>query len=131
MPARSEPAAQVRHLRHLRRQEGVATVWALAWIAVCLTMGWVGLVAAGAVAAQHHLDGSAELASLAGAAALQEGRDGCAVARQTAGDNGVHVVNCSLVAGDLVVAAEDTVPLPFGIDGTLSSAARAGPDAGS
>ncbi|MBA2559071.1 MAG: flp pilus-assembly TadE/G-like family protein, partial [Propionibacteriales bacterium] len=85
----------------------------------------------GAVAAQHHLDGSADLASLAGAAALQQGRDGCAVARQTAADNGVHVVNCSLVAGDLVVAVEDTVPLPFGIDGILSSAARAGPDAGS
>jgi secretion/DNA translocation related TadE-like protein len=110
-----------------RGETGYATIWALGWIAACATLGWVALLAAVAVATQHHLDGSADLASLAGAAQLQLGRDACAAVRSSAADNGVSVRDCSVDGTDVVVTVEASVPLPFGIDGALTSVARAGP----
>ncbi len=110
-----------------RSDSGFATVWALAWIGVCLTLGWIGLLSAGVAAAQHHLDGSADLVSLAGATELGTGGDGCSVAAQIATDNGVRVAACAVQGNDLVGSVQDTVVLPFGLDGTLTSAARAGP----
>jgi secretion/DNA translocation related TadE-like protein len=116
------PATQRR-----RPEGGYATIWALGWIGACATLGWISLLAAVVVAAQHHLDGSADLASLAGAAQLQSGRNACAAARLTAVDNGVSVRDCSVDGADVVVVVETTVPLPFGIGGALTSVARAGP----
>lgn len=110
-----------------RSDTGYATLWALGWIAACTTLGWISLLAAVVVAAQHHLDGSADLASLAGAAQLQSGRDACAAVRSTAAGNGVSVNKCSVEGTDVVVTLTTTLRLPFGIDGALTAAARAGP----
>lgn len=110
-----------------RPETGYATIWTLGWIAACMTLGWISLLAAVVVAAQHNLDGSADLASLAGAAQLQSGGDACAAVRSTAADNGVSVVECSVDGTDVVATVEATVSLPFGIDRALTAAARAGP----
>lgn len=125
MPAADPAASAASSRRDLR---GSATVWALAWMGVCLTLGWISLVAAAVVAAQHHLDGSADLSALAGAEDAERGHDGCAAARRTASDNAVRLVGCSVSGGDVVVTVEARVALPFGLGGALRSAARAGPD---
>jgi len=110
-------------------EAGSATVWALAWMGLAGVVGWIGVLIAVVVAAQHHLDGSADLASLAGASALQSGRDACAAARKTATDNGVELRTCSVRSSDVLVTVKDGVSLPFGASGSLESAARAGPAA--
>lgn len=109
-------------------ESGSATVWALVGMGLCAAVGWISLLVAAVVAAQHHLDGSGDLAALAGASALQHGEDACSVARQTAADNGVHVAACSVRSSDVLITVEDAVPLPFEVSGRLRSAARAGPD---
>jgi secretion/DNA translocation related TadE-like protein len=114
-------------IRSPRDESGSATIWALAFMGVSAALAWIGLWAASAVALQHHLDGSADLASLAGAAVLQSGGDACAVARETAKDNAATVVACSVVHSDVLVTVKESVQLPFGLPGSFQSAARAGP----
>lgn len=108
-------------------ESGSATIWGLVAMGMCAAVGWLSLLVATVVAAQHHLDGAADLASLAGASALQHGEDACTAARQTAADNGVRVAACSVLSSDVLVSVEDALSLPFGVPGTLRSAARAGP----
>jgi secretion/DNA translocation related TadE-like protein len=107
---------------------GFATVWALAWIIVSLTVGWAALLCAAAVAAQHHLDGSTELASLSAAASLQHGGDPCRAAALVAADNAVVIAGCRIDGADVVVSAVTTLSLPLGMHPRLTSTARAGPD---
>lgn len=114
-------------MSHRRSDRGIATVWGLGWLVVCLTIGWICLLASAVVASQHHLDAAADLASLDGAARLQSGADGCAAAQHSAHSNGVRVTACRLDGEDIVVTVEDTVALPFDLDGRLVSTARAGP----
>jgi secretion/DNA translocation related TadE-like protein len=109
------------------REDGVATVWAIMWIFVCLTIGWVGVVIAAVVAAQHRLDAAADLSALSAAAELQRGRDACRAAADIARDNGVGVARCRVDRDDVVVTVARTVGLPFGVHGSLTSTARAGP----
>lgn len=108
-------------------ESGFATVWGLSWILVCLSIGWTCLVASAVVARQHHLDAAADLASLAGAARLQVGLDGCPAARQTADGNDVRLTQCRVDGDDVVVTVADSVVLPFGLAGRLVSTSRAGP----
>lgn len=110
-----------------RRDEGFATVWGIAWIVVCLTLGWLTLVVASAVARQHHLDGAADLAALSGAARLQRGGEACFAARTIATDNDADVLSCAIDGDDLVVEVTDVVNLPMGLDIRIVAQARAGP----
>jgi secretion/DNA translocation related TadE-like protein len=112
--------------RH-RFEGGFATVWAAGWIFVCLSIGWVSLLVTAVVATSHHLDSAADLVSLAGATRVQAGSDGCTAAQQVADSNGVELTACRVLADDVVVTVEASVALPFGLDGRLSSTARAGP----
>jgi secretion/DNA translocation related TadE-like protein len=90
-------------------------------------VAWIGLWAASAVAFQHHLDGSADLAALAGATAFQSGEDACGAARQTAKDNTATVVACTVRDSDVLVSVQGNLQLPFGLPSAFQSAARAGP----
>ncbi len=112
---------------HTRRDDGVATVWGLTWIFVTAMVGWLGVVAAAIMSAQHHLDGAADLSSLSGAARLQRGGDGCAVAAVIAQANEAALSRCRLEGSDVIVTLTGSIALPFGLDGSLTSAARAGP----
>jgi secretion/DNA translocation related TadE-like protein len=107
--------------------DGIATVWGLAWLVVLLSLGWLAVMSAGVAAAQHHLDGAADLAALSGAARLQRGGDACAVARQIAAANTADLTDCRIEGNDLVVTVRGSVQLPFGLDGTMRAQARAGP----
>ena len=106
---------------------GVATVWAVAWIVACSTMGWLGLLGAMIAAAQHHLDGSADLISLSAAARLQRGGDACGTAAELAEDNAVDLESCVVDDADVVVTVSGDLALPFGLDGRMTAVARAGP----
>lgn len=113
--------------RWTRPDSGFATIWAVGWILVCLSIGWLSLLAAAVVARQHHLDSTADLASIAAATRVQVGSDGCAAAQQVAERNGVELTACGVHDDDVVVTVEDRADLPFGLDGRLMSKARAGP----
>ncbi len=111
--------------RNARGQTGYATIWALAWLAACLTLGWVGVAAAAVVTAQHHLDGAADLAAVAAAAELQRSGNGCPTAASTAAANGVRLANCAVSGSDVQVVVATAVTVPFRL--TLKAVARAGP----
>jgi secretion/DNA translocation related TadE-like protein len=108
-------------------ERGVATVTALGWAVVLLTLGWIAVVGAAVAAAQHHLDGAADLAALAAAQAAQTGQDGCAAAAHVASSNGVIVRACERDDVDVVVTVADHLDLPWSLDRAITATARAGP----
>lgn len=110
-----------------RREHGMATVWAVGWMAVCLTVAWVALVLAAAAARQHQVDGAADLVSLSAAARLQRGGDACAAAASVAGANRVVLDECQVDGTDVRVAVRAPLDLPFGIHRWVRGEARAGP----
>lgn len=112
----------------IRGERGIATVWAVTWIVCCLCVGWLALVLAMAVAKQHHLDGAADLVSLSAASQLVAGGDACAAAERIARANDVELVTCTIEGDDVLVSVGDVVDLPWGIDGRITSVARAGPE---
>lgn len=106
---------------------GFATVCGIAWIVVCLCLGWLTLVVAAAVARQHHLDGAVDLAALSGAASLQRGGEGCVAARAIAADNDAELLSCTTDGDDVVIEVADVLDLPMGLDVRIVAQARAGP----
>jgi secretion/DNA translocation related TadE-like protein len=109
-------------------ERGIATVLALGWIAVILTVGWIAAIGAAVAAAQHRIDGAADLAALSAAQAVQSGhQDGCAVAAHVASSNGVTVRDCRRDGVDVVVTVADELDLPWSLDGAITATARAGP----
>jgi secretion/DNA translocation related TadE-like protein len=108
-------------------ERGIATAWGIAWIFVCLTIGWVAVVATAVVADQHRLDDAADLSSLSAAAELQHGGPACTVAAEIASHNGAGLHRCRVDGDDVVVTVERGLSLPFGVRGRLTSTARAGP----
>jgi secretion/DNA translocation related TadE-like protein len=77
---------------------------------------------------QHHVDGAAELAALAAAEAGRTPQGGvCDAASDSAQRNGAALVSCRVDGADVVVTVTGQIDLPWGIDGTLTSTARAGP----
>lgn len=113
--------------RRTSSQAGIAVVWALAWMYVCLTLSGVALVLSYAEARQHQVDGSADLAAIAAAAALQRGDDACRAASATAGANHVTLSSCRVEGLDVVVGVQARVNLPFGLHPWAHADSRAGP----
>lgn len=110
-----------------RADSGYATVWATAWIACCIWVGWLVLVVAFTVARSHRVDGAAELVALSAAAARADGADACGTAAAVASANRVHLSACRVEGDDVVVEVTATAPLPWQLDGRLVARARAGP----
>ena len=108
-------------------QAGIATVWAIAWMFVCLTVGWLGMVVALVVACQHHVDAAADLTSISAAARLQNGGDACRTAAAMAQVNDVSLTACRVAGEDVIVTVRDRIDLPFGLRPWVSGQARAGP----
>ncbi len=116
-----------RRRRCRRNQSGVATVWAVMWILVISSVGWLGIMVTSIAGRQHHLDGAADLVSLSAAARLQRGGDPCALAATIAAANEVSIRSCQRDGPDVIVTVETSTSLPFGLNGGLTSTARAGP----
>ena len=95
-------------------------------VLVVLLIGAVG----GAVVDQRRVESAADLGALAGAAALQLGRDGCAAADAVVARNEARVVRCSREGDDLVLRAARPPRRVLGLHWTASSTARAGPTRG-
>lgn len=113
-------------------ENGAATVFGLALIALLGLVAAGSGVAVGALAGHRRAEAAADLAAVAGAAALQVGEDGCAAAARTAGANGADLDGCTVHGADVVVTVRvrlaalqhllGGVALP-----TLPARARAGP----
>lgn len=114
-----------------RRQErGAGSILAVAMMGLLVTVTVVAGGVVGIVASHRTAQSAADLASLAGAAALQEGRDACAQAAIIALRNRAVLRACRVEGWDvLVVVAIRTAPLPGG-GFSLEARGRAGPVSG-
>lgn len=87
----------------------------------------IGLQLAGAVIARHRAEAAADVAALAGAAAvLLDVGAACSRAGEIAAANGARLTGCAIQEMDLTVTV--AVPVSLGIlGGAASGRARAGP----
>jgi secretion/DNA translocation related TadE-like protein len=108
-------------------QRGSASVLATVLV-VALVVATVLVAAVGAVVAdQRRVASAADLAALAGAAALQAGREGCAAAGLVARRNAARMTSC-IVSGSVVTVGTTRRTRPLlGRRLTVRSSARAGP----
>jgi secretion/DNA translocation related TadE-like protein len=109
-------------------ERGSATIWGIGWMAVCASLAAVITCAAVCTAEQHAVDGAADLAAVAAAAALQSGHDGCAAAAVTASANRAVLVGCTVDVERVEVRTSLQAPLPFALSLTVIGRSRAGPD---
>jgi secretion/DNA translocation related TadE-like protein len=91
---------------------------------VTVTVGTAGAV--GVVAGHRRAQSAADLASLAGAAALQDGGDACLRAGVIAERNGAELRRCRVDGWEVAVVVSRTVQLP-GAPMELEARGRAGP----
>lgn len=107
---------------------GVATVWAAGAIAVLMSVAVFGLYLGEAMVVRHQAESAADLAALAGAAAVVVGEGyACAQARRVTERMRVQLVSCRTRGWDVLV---DVAARPSGWLGGLGAAtgrARAGP----
>lgn len=108
-----------------RDQSGAGTVFGLGLMGVLVCLAAAFALAVGVVGAHRKAEAAADLAAIAGAQAVQDGRDGCAQAARVASLNGGVLQRCRRQGDNVLV----TVSVPFkGVPGHREAArARAGP----
>lgn len=113
----------------LNRQEqrGSATVYAMVFIGLLTTLAFLGATIAGLFVGQRRVAAAADVAALAGAAALQQGRAGCEAAGRISAANQVELVGCETNGAVLSVKVAMDVPSAFGATFAATGEARAGP----
>jgi len=110
-----------------RDDRGAATVLAIACLGLVLLVG-AGLGVVAAMVADHRrAQAAADLAALAGAAALHQGDDACRVAQRVASANDADLTTCSIEGADVVVTVTVAGPRWLGQSADLEGRARAGP----
>jgi secretion/DNA translocation related TadE-like protein len=107
-------------------ERGSGTVLGSAVIAVLVTATVLVAVLCGVLVQQRRLESAADLAALAGATALQQGKDGCRAALVAAHRNGGSLVACVTEGETVTVTAGQDTPLLFGWP-VQRARARAGP----
>lgn len=115
-------------IRRERDQRGAAVVVGIGLVAVLVFVAAVSVATVAIVLAHRRAQVAADLASLAGAAALQRGADPCAAAAGIAGRHDADVTRC-LVDGQSVVVATSVTLLPALGGAEVPARARAGPQA--
>jgi secretion/DNA translocation related TadE-like protein len=111
----------------LRPESGSATMWLTSMV---VALGAVTLVLAhvGAALTERRLaQSAADLAALAGAAAVQHDRDGCARAAVIADRNGAALAACSESGSRVTVRVRRRIELPVIGAVPVTGRARAGP----
>lgn len=111
----------------MNEERGAATVLAMALASVLMLVGMSGAWVGAAVARHRAAQSAADLSALAGAQAVQEGREPCAAAAEVAQANRVRLSACSQMGDDVSVSVELDAPPLLGRSGTLTGRARAGP----
>jgi secretion/DNA translocation related TadE-like protein len=112
-----------------RDERGAAVVVAIALVAVLVFVAAICVGSVGIVLAHRRAQAAADLASLAGAGALQRGDDPCAAATMIAERHEAAMTDC-VVDGRAVVVAT-AIELPLALTGRpVAARARAGPVTG-
>lgn len=112
--------------RH-RDERASAAVLGSVVIGLLVTVALVGGTIAALLVGQRRAASGADLAALAGASALQQGRSGCAEAFTLAEANRVRLVRCVASADVVTVEVSTEVASALGSTWTLRVRARAGP----
>ncbi len=116
--------------RARRGCEGAGSVLAVSMMGVLVTVTLAAAGVVGVVAAHRVAQSAADLAALAGAAALQDGGDACGRAAAVADRNQARLTGCEVAGWNVsVVVTADTARLPGGVL-DLSARGRAGPVVG-
>jgi secretion/DNA translocation related TadE-like protein len=110
-----------------RTQRGSAIPFAAAAIAILMLAAMAISVVGGALVSRRQAASAADLAALAGATAVQHGRDGCAAARRSTEANGASLDACSVAGPVVEVRVSRPVPVMFGRELVARAVARAGP----
>ena len=108
-------------------ERGSATVLALVAVVLLATAALVGVVLGALATLERRVEVAADLAALAGAAAVQGAMDGCDAAGHVAARNGADLGACEVHGDVLEVRAQRVVHLPVVGRVTLAARARAGP----
>jgi secretion/DNA translocation related TadE-like protein len=113
------------------RDRGSVTVWAAAFIGLIWLSCSAALLYGGAVTGRHRAETAADLAALAAAAYVPDGRTiACAHAAAVAAENGGSLRGCQVLGDDVEVEVSRPVSLG-GLDvRTALARARAGPAEG-
>ena len=110
-----------------RPEDGAGTVLAVAMLGVVVTVTVAAGGVVGVIASHRAAQSAADLAALAGAAALQDGGDACQQAALVAQRNHARLRRCQVQEWNVaVVVAADTARLPGGVL-DLEARGRAGP----
>ncbi|WP_309647215.1 Rv3654c family TadE-like protein [Nocardioides sp.] len=110
-----------------RDARGAVTLLVVALAGLLLLLGSALGVVAALVVAHRTAQAAADLAAIAGATALQRGRDPCATAADVAAGNGASLTACAVIDRDVLVDVSVTGPRWLGQDADLHGRARAGP----
>lgn len=111
-----------------REQRGAATVLAVALLGLLVLLGCALSVVSAMFAAHRSAQTAADLAALAGAAAVMGPQDPCAVATRTAAVNGAALTACVVDGRDVRVTVLVAGPRWRGLTSAdLSAESRAGP----
>lgn len=110
-----------------RGERGAVTVLALALLGFLLMVTGALAVVGAIIVAHRRAQSAADLAALAGAAALQHAADACGEAGAVAAANQARLSTCRITGRDVVVMVHVDGPHWLGQRGSLSAMARAGP----
>ena len=113
--------------RRVPDQRGSASVLGVVLVGVLAAVTLLVAVVGGVVADQRRAESAADLGALAGAAAVQQGADGCAAARPVVRLNGARLAACSIDGAVVWLRAIRSIGPVLGRRFTVSSTARAGP----
>lgn len=113
-----------------RNERGSATVLVAVFCAVLLVVTLLGVALAGLVTARRRVASAADLAALAGAGAVQQGRPACGPAGIVAVANGARLVACTTIGEVVSVLVVADYAAAFGWTLHPTARARAGPDRG-
>ena len=114
-------------LRAGASEDGAGTVLALAMLGVLVTVTVAAGGVVGVIGSHRAAQSAADLAALAGAAALQDGGDACQQATLVARRNHARVRECRVQEWNVaVVVVANTARLPGGVL-DLEAEGRAGP----
>lgn len=110
--------------------DGSASLLVVVHLTVLLVVGVALAAVAGLYVAERRAQSAADLAALAGAAAVRDGADGCAAASEVAEANDAHLVTCRSEGREIRIRVEVDGPRWAGRQVRLSAQARAGPSSG-
>ncbi|MEU4315492.1 Rv3654c family TadE-like protein [Nocardia sp. NPDC024068] len=104
------------------------TVTACCGLAALIVLTVLVVQVGAVVVARHRVQAAADLAALAAAGELRSGADaGCAAAESLGRRMNVRVERCAVSGWDVLISAEQKVPVgPFG-ERSIRAVARAGP----